>query len=179
MPRLFVALPVPENVADILLDTMEALPGARWQDADNLHITLRFIGEVDVRQADDIALALSSVRFEPIDLALAGVGHFERKGRATSIWARVEPSDALAALQTRVEMACRRAGLADETRKFIPHVTIARLNMSSGDAAPWLARHEGLEAGPWLAGGFALYDSHLGEHGAQYQALLAFPLAQQ
>lgn len=174
MPRLFAALPLPESITDPLLDTMEALEGARWQLADNLHITLRFIGEVDARQADDVVLALSQVRFANFSLEIAGVGHFERKGRANAIWARVVPGEALTRLQQSCELACRRAGLAAETRKFLPHVTIARLNRSSGDIAPWLARHETLALGPWRAGEFALYESHLSDHGANYTIIERF-----
>ena len=173
--RLFVALPLPEEVREALLDPMEGLVGVRWQDADNLHVTLRFIGEVDRRQADDIVLALEQVAVRRFDVALRGVGHFARKGRATALWAAVVPCPALDELQARVEQACRRAGLAAETRKFVPHVTLARLNAGSGALGGWLARHGTLAAGPWPVTGFALYESHLRAGGAFYEERLRFP----
>lgn len=179
MPRLFVALPLPEPIREALLDPMEALPGARWVDADTLHITLRFIGEVDRHQAGDVIAALADVPFRPVALALAGVGHFEHRGRAKSVWARVvpspAPSPALEDLQHSVELACRRAGMPPETRRFVPHVTLARLGGGSGDPGPWLTRHGTLALGPWVADGFALYESHLAAAGARYEQVARFP----
>jgi 2'-5' RNA ligase len=173
--RLFVALPLPDAVRDALLDPMEGLAGARWQDADNLHITLRFIGEVDRHQADDIACALAQVTVRDFVVELAGVGHFERKGHATAIWARVMASRELSELQASVEYACRRAGCEAEGRKFVPHVTLARLNRTSGDITGWLARNEGLSLGPWHTSGFALYESCLAPGGSIYNEIAHFP----
>lgn len=175
MPRLFAALPLPEPIREALLDPMEALPGARWQDADNLHVTLRFIGEVHARDAGDVMLALSRVAFAPFALRIAGVGHFERKNRATAVWARLAPSDDLGMLHQQAEAACQRAGLAAETRKFTPHVTLARLNSASGPIAPWLARHGDLALGPWTVDRFCLFESHLSRAGSTYEEIASFP----
>ena len=172
--RLFVALPLPEQVKERLLDTMEGLPGARWQDADNLHITLRFIGEVDRHTHRDIASALGDVTVRPFPIEIAGVGHFGEK-RARAIWARVVPSYELTDLQHRVENACRRAGLPAETRKFIPHVTVARLNASSGPIGDWLAANGALSCRPWPVEGFALFESDLTPNGAIYTEISRFP----
>ncbi len=177
MSRLFVALPLPSRVSDALLDTMEGVDAARWQDADNLHLTLRFVGAVDGRLADDLHLALCAVRAAPFALQLRGVGHFEHKQRGRALWAGVAPSPALDGLHSAVEMACRRAGLAAETRKFLPHVTLARLNRSSGDFAGWLTRHGRLAPEPWEVRAMALYQSHLTEHGAHYEVLETYRLA--
>ncbi|RPF70688.1 RNA 2',3'-cyclic phosphodiesterase [Aurantiacibacter spongiae] len=173
--RLFVALRPPEDVADTLLDTMEGLPGARWQDADNLHLTLRFIGEVDRAQFEDICTVLSRLHFDPFEVRLAGVGHFERKGRARAIWARGEASLDLLALQERVERACRRAGCPPETRKFVPHVTLARLNSGSAPVGPWLAAHGDLAPRTWRADHVSLFESDLTPNGAVYEELHKFP----
>ncbi|MBH5322243.1 RNA 2',3'-cyclic phosphodiesterase [Aurantiacibacter sediminis] len=172
--RLFVALRPPEEVCDTLLDTMEGVTGARWQDADNLHITLRFIGEVDRHQFADVVTALESVPFRPFNLRIAGVGHFEGKHRPKAIWARVEQSDALGDLQHSVEMACRRAALPPVSRKFIPHVTVARLNSGSAPIAGWIAQHSDLAMGPWRAQKFALYESNLTPQGAIYEQIETF-----
>ncbi|QZH74391.1 MAG: RNA 2',3'-cyclic phosphodiesterase [Erythrobacter sp.] len=173
--RLFVALPLPEAVRDALLDVQEGISGARWQEADNLHLTLRFVGEVDRHQFDDLATALESVPFRPFTLAISGVGHFERKGHGKAVWAGLTRSSALADLQYSVEMACRRAGVPAETRKFVPHVTLARLNSGSGPIGDWLAAHGDLAAGPWLVEGFSLWESNLTPNGALYSRLLDFP----
>ncbi len=173
--RLFVALRPPEDVCEALLDTMEGLAGARWQDADNLHITLRFIGEVDRHLHADIIAALESVTMRPFPITISGVGHFEGKHRATAIWARVSPSPELAELHHSVEMVCRRAGLPAETRKFVPHVTLARLNSGSAPAGDWLSAHGRLAHGPWQADRFSLYESNLTPNGAIYRELVQFP----
>lgn len=173
--RLFIALRPPEDVAEALLDTMEGISGARWQDADNLHITLRFIGEVHRHMEADLQTALEGVPFGPFPIAISGVGHFAGSKRARAIWARVAPSNDLDELQMRVELACRRAGLPAETRKFIPHITLARLNSGSGMIGGWLQQHGTLTMGPWNAEGFSLYESDLTLNGAIYSELYKFP----
>ena len=110
MHRLFVALRPPEDIRDALIDTMEGIDGARWQFDEQLHLTLRFAGEVDARTADDLANALSQVSMEPFALAIRGVGTFDKKGRVTSLWAGVAPCEPLAILQRRIERACQRGG---------------------------------------------------------------------
>lgn len=173
--RLFIALPLPSPVSEALLDIQEGIPGARWQDADNLHITLRFVGEVDRHMQADLVAALGDVAFTPFPLTIAGVGHFEGNKRARAVWARVAPSAALDELQMRVEMACRRAGLPAETRKFVPHVTLARLNSGSGPIGDWLAANGTLRPPSWQADRFSLYESDLTPNGAIYSPLARFP----
>ena len=172
--RLFVALRPPEDLCEALLDAMEGVSGARWQDADNLHITLRFIGEIDRHMQADVITALESVPFRPFPIALSGVGHFERRGRSNAIWAQVTSSPQLSELQHSVEMACRRAGLAPETRKFVPHVTLARLNSGSGPIGDWLATQGSLALGPWQVDSFSLYESDLTPNGPIYGELAEF-----
>ncbi len=173
--RLFIALRPPEAVAEALLDTMEGISGARWQDADNLHVTLRFIGEVDRHTAADVETALDSLTFATFPISISGVGHFEGNKRPRAIWARVAPSPQLDELQMRVEMACRRAGLRPETRKFVPHVTLARLNSGSGLIDDWLLRHGTLNLGPWTVDRISLYESDLTPNGAIYSEVEVFP----
>lgn len=181
MPRLFIAMPIPAPITETLLDTMEGVDNARWQDADNLHVTLRFLGEVDVQAADDLHVALERVRAAPFALEIAGVGHFEKRHRShahsKAIWAGIAPCPALANLVQKVEMACRSAGLEAETRKFVPHVTLARLNRSSGDISGWLTRHAKLRAPPWEVRKVALFASHLTPGGASYEILETYPLS--
>lgn len=167
--RLFVGIRPPPPIRDMLIDRMEALEGARWQDDDQLHVTLRFVGEVDARVAEDLVAALESVTMAPFPLSLAGIGHFERKGRAHTLWAGLGESAALRQLQGRVEAACRRAGLAPETRKFAPHVTIARLNAGTAAIGPWIARNGDLASPPWIVDAFTLFESHLTASGALYE----------
>ncbi|WP_374405157.1 RNA 2',3'-cyclic phosphodiesterase [Pelagerythrobacter sp.] len=176
MHRLFAAIRPPAVVRDMLIDTMDGVAGARWQDDDQLHLTLRFAGEIEGPQAEDLADALARVAGGPFDLALRGVGYFEKKGLAHTLWAGVEASEPLAVLQRRVERACRAAGLAAETRKFAAHITLARLNRASGPIGGWLARHALLASKPWRVEAFALYSSRLTPAGSQYDALVRYPL---
>ena len=176
MHRLFVALRPPEAIRDALIDTMENVDGARWQFDEQLHLTLRFAGEVDARTADDLANALSQVSVEPFALSIRGVGTFETKGRVTSLWAGVAPCETLAVLHRRVERACQRAGLEPVTRKFVPHVTIARVNSSTGPIEGWLAQHARLSLPTWQVGAFHLYESRLDVGGAHYEPVVVFPL---
>jgi 2'-5' RNA ligase len=176
MHRLFVALRPPETLRDLLIDTMEGLDGARWQGDEQLQLTLRFVGEVDAPQANDLADALWAVRAEPFVLRVRGVGHFARKRRASALWAAFEPSEGLAILHRRVERACRAAGLVPETRKFVPHVTIARLNASTGPIDGWLAQHGRLTSPAWPVERFVLYESQLADHGANYTPVIQYPL---
>ena len=178
--RLFAAIRPPASVIDALLRLGEApavhIPGARWQDEDQLHLTLRFFGEVEARQAEDLAEALAGVQGAPFSLALRGVGHFERKGKAHTLWAGLAPSEPLAALQRRVESAARRAGLTPEARKFAPHITLARLNTGSGSVLPFLAAHGTLTSEPWPVDAFDLMESTLTPAGAEYQTVRRYRL---
>lgn len=176
MPRLFIALRPPSAIRNPLIDTMDGVEGARWQFDEQLHLTLRFVDEVDARTADDLVDALSQVSVKPFTLAIRGVGSFERKGRVTSLWAGVAPCEPLNILQRRVERACRAAGLEPVTRKFVPHVTIARVNASTGPIGGWLVDHGRLTLPDWEVERFWLYESRLDAGGAHYEPLLEFPL---
>ncbi len=118
--RLFVALTPPEPVRDALVDMMEALDHARWVDEENLHLTLRFVGEVERRGADDLAAALSRVRFVPFAVTLASVGHFARRGVVHALHARVLPTPPLLALRTQVERAAIAAGQPARNARLCP-----------------------------------------------------------
>ncbi len=173
--RLFVAIRPPEAVRDALLDLMEGVREARWQEDDQLHLTLRYIGEVDRHQANDIAEALAAIRFAPFPITVAGTGRFERKGRAHTLFADIERTPPLLALRQQVERACVEIGLEPEHRKFAPHITIARLNTSSGTIAPFLARTAELQAGHFTCDAFRLYESHLRPSGSIYEPVMTFP----
>ena len=177
MHRLFVAIRPPETVRDLLIDTMEGLDTARWQGDDQLHLTLRFIGEVETPLANDIAALLARVQPAPFDLALEGVGSFDKRGRVHTLWAGLAASPDLLALQRKVEHACQAAGLPAEQRKFAPHITVARLNSVADPLEPWLAAHRMLASAPWQVSEFRLYESTLGKDGAHYEAVARYALA--
>lgn len=181
MHRLFIGIRPPEPVRDALVDVMEGVEGARWQYDEQLHLTLRFLGEVERPVANELAGALQRVGWPRFALRIEGVGVFERKGRFGSsphaLWARVPASEALEGLRHKIERACEYAGLERETRRFTPHITLARLNRQSGQIGGWLSTFSDLATGPWPVDEFVLYESHLGHEGAHYEPVAIYPLA--
>ncbi|WP_443025451.1 RNA 2',3'-cyclic phosphodiesterase [Sphingomonas sp. Leaf231] len=179
MHRLFVALRPPPPVRSLLVDPMGDVPGARWQDDGQLHLTTRFIGEVDRRQAEDIAAVLATV-VAPVPVArIDGVGTFDRRGRVDTLWARVAPPEPLAALHRKVDQALARAGVAPDTRRYLPHVTLARLARGAADPMAvdrWIARHAGLASPSFPLTHLTLYESRLGHDGARYETVARWPL---
>ena len=176
MHRLFVAIRPPAMIRSALIGLMEGIRGARWQDDEQLHLTLRFIGEVDRRTAEDVVAALSGVRQPPFAIALDGVGQFGSRGRPNALWAGVRPHDALAHLHRKVDQALVRAGLEPEGRAYLPHITLARFGRESGGLDAFLARHAGLRGEPFEVNGFALYESRLGHAGAAYMMVERYHL---
>jgi 2'-5' RNA ligase len=179
MIRLFVALRPPPAVRDALADLMEGVAAARWQDDEQLHLTLRFVGEVDRPQAEDLAAALAHVHADAPMATLAGVGSFGQRGRADTLWAGIAPAPPLARLAASVDQACIRAGLPPERRAYHPHLTVARLPRSAGAGAEvesWLVRHAALTGQPFAMPHLILYRSHLGRSGASYEPVARWPL---
>ena len=178
MHRLFVAIRPPEDIRDLLIDAMDDSPDFRWQHDEQLHLTLRFIGEVERPQAEDIALALSRVHSDPLRLRIAGVGRFEQRASG-ALWAGVEPRPPLASLAARIDRACTAVGLEPERRAYHPHITLARWSgRRSREAAAFLERHAGLKSAPFDVTEFTLFESRLSRHGAHYEVVAAYPLPQ-
>lgn len=176
MHRLFVALRPPRAIREGLLALMRGVTGARWQDDEQLHLTLRFVGEVDSPMADDIAAALSSVRHPPLDLRLSGCGQFDTRGRPNAIWAGVAPRDPLAALHRKLDQTIVRAGATPERRAYLPHITLARLSGSSGPVDGFLSEYAGLSSQPFRIEHMTLYQSQLGHGGSNYAPVERYPL---
>jgi 2'-5' RNA ligase len=177
MHRLFVALRPPNAIRGRLLGAMGGVPGARWQDDAQLHLTLRYIGEVEPHAAEDVALVLGSVRHAPVELRLDGCGVFDdSRGRPNAIWAGVSPREPLAALHRKVDAAIVRAGLEPERRAYLPHITLARMSGSAGPVDRWLAEHAALASEPFAIDAMVLYESRLGHGGASYEPVARYPL---
>jgi 2'-5' RNA ligase len=133
MPRLFTGLAVPPEVADALRAFRGGLPGARWIEPGDYHVTLRFLGDVEIPVAEDVLEALAEMRPRTaLTVMLDGLGIFGGD-RPRALYASVAPSPALIDLQAEQERLVRRAGVEPERRKFTPHVTLARLKR---DASP-------------------------------------------
>ena len=175
--RLFVALSLPGEVRARLAMLANGLPGARWVAPDNLHLSLRFLGELGSAEAADVDAALAQVRAPAFDMTLSGVGHFGEGRNLRALWVGVASNPALVHLQEKVEKAAVRAGLAPESRKFKAHVTLARFKRNPGARLHrYLADHNLLRAGAIPVSDFKLYSSFLSSQGALYTAEAAYPL---
>src|SRR6478609_3549411 len=155
--RLFVALPIPGAVAKRLLLMQGGVPGARWQSREQLHLTLRFIGEVDGRDARAIEDALAGIDAPAFDLQLHGVGQFGNKQPHT-LWAAARRNELLDHLARKVDSAIRRVGQPQDSHKFTPHVTLARLSHPDLDKMrEWLIAHALATSDEFHVDTFGLY----------------------
>ena len=177
MHRLFVAIRPPRAIRERLMAAMGGISGARWQSEDQLHLTLRFIGEVDRHLAADVHAALGGIRHPALRVALNGIGAFERRGQADTVWAGIAPHEPLKALHNKVDAALLRVGVAPDQRAFRPHITLARLKRSSGPVGNLLEQSGGLVSDPFTVDHFALYESTLTPDGAVYSIVERYPLA--
>jgi 2'-5' RNA ligase len=176
MMRLFAALALPDFVAEQLKLMQSGVPGARWMDREQLHLTLRFIGEVDGRDAAAIDDVLSQIHSSRFTLELKGVGQFGGK-TPRALWAGVRNQDELVLLQRRIESALQRVGLTPEERKFSPHVTLARLRATPpGRVMDYLTDHALFTSGPFDVNAFILYSSKPTAGGSLYRAERAYAL---
>ena len=164
--RLFVAIRPPRAIRDLLIDAMDESPDFRWQDEEQLHLTLRFIGEVDEGVAGDIDAALVQLRAPRFEVSLAGVGHFGDR----MLWVGVEKNPPLIHLRDKVESALVRLGLSPETRRYAPHVTLARLrNASEAKLQSFIAANALFRADAFRVDRFSLVASYLTKSGAIYK----------
>lgn len=175
MPRLFVGLEVPEEITTSLAGLRGGLPGARWVDPSDYHLTLRFIGDIDRRAAREIEDELSEIDSEPIEVKITGLDVFGGD-KPHTIYASIAPNRALHELQAESERCLRRLGLKPEARKFTPHVTLARLRSASVlDVADYLAAHAHITARAFTADRFALFSARELVGGGPYIVEAAYP----
>ena len=176
MPRLFSGLELPHDIKDQLSDLEVPLPGASWIEEDNLHITLRFAGDIDNRLAHEFAEELARIDVDVFDLALEGV-HVLGGNDPKVLYAGIRPSPPLETLARAHERAARSAGLAPETRPFKPHITLARLrNVSIPDLTRFLQAHALLRSRPFVIEEFVLFSSKPKTGGGPYAIEETFPL---
>jgi len=167
MPRLFVAIDIPEEIKQDLARLTGELPGAAWVPAGQIHLTLRFIGEVGPQPFAAVKAALSGLRFTGFPLAIRGTGHFPPGRHPRVLWAGVEPSDGLDRLYGELGLSLLAAGIPPEERPFSPHITLARLKESApARVSSFEGRHGGLAYPPLPVREVVLYSSTLKSEGA-------------
>jgi RNA 2',3'-cyclic 3'-phosphodiesterase len=178
MPRLFVGLEVPVDIGEQLASFRGGLPGARWISAENYHLTLRFIGDIDGREAEDVDAALAEARpRHPVRIDFEALDSFGGD-RPHAVIARVQPTRELTELQAEAERAVRRAGLPPERRKFVPHVTVARLrNTHPVDVAAYLAARGHFPRFGFSADRVSLFSAREQTGGGPYVVEAAYPFS--
>lgn len=177
MPRLFTGLEIPPEIGETLSGLRGGLPGARWIDPENYHVTLRFIGDIDGISANEIAGVLARVNRKPFDVQLQGLQSFGGK-KPRAVVASVVPSRPLLELQAELERLIRRVGLDPEGRKFTPHVTLARLrDASDRDVADYLAVRGYFPTKVFTAQRFVLFSSRASIGGGPYVVEDAYALS--
>jgi RNA 2',3'-cyclic 3'-phosphodiesterase len=172
--RLFVALPIPDPVAKSVMLLQGGVPGARWQSREQLHLTLRFIGEVDGADARALDDALAGIDAPAFELQLHGVGQFGNKQPHT-LWAAARRNEMLEHLARKVDAAIRRVGQPPSSgdkyaHKFMPHITLARLRHPDLDKMrEWLMAHALFISDQFAVNAFCLYSSKLTSDGSVYR----------
>lgn len=175
--RLFVALNVPDGIVARLSIMCSGIPGAQWVAPENMHITLRFIGDVDEPTAEEINYVLSHLEAPAFDLELQGLGTFGHGHLSHALWVGVSLTPGLTHLQAKIESAMVRMGLTPEGRKFTPHVTLARLRKpEAGRLQSFIEGNNLFKAGPFTVEQFTLFESQPGKGGPVYTALEDYPL---
>jgi 2'-5' RNA ligase len=177
MPRLFTGVEIPSDIGQALSSLRGGLPGARWIDPENYHLTLRFIGDVDDMIAHEVASLLGRVKRGAFELHMEGLTSFGgRKPRA--VVANVAPERALLDVQAEQERLMQKIGLEPEGRKYIPHVTLARLReSSSGQVADYLAARGYFRTSPFRVSRFVLFSSRASVGGGPYVVEASYPLS--
>lgn len=168
MPRLFVAIDLPDEVAAQVERLCIGLPAIRWVEPEQLHLTVRFIGEVEAPTFYDLGEALGAVSLRPFELRLKGLGIFPPRGAPHTLWIGAEDDGGLAQLRRRVDRAADDAGIPSERRKFQPHVTLGRFREAPPQPrlASFIASRALFASEPFMVSGFTLYSSVLRPEGA-------------
>jgi 2'-5' RNA ligase len=178
MFRLFIAIAIPAALRPRLALLQGGVPGARWTNQADFHLTLRFIGEVDALEAEEIDEALQAVAAPGFALALDGVGQFGTKRAASTLWAGVAAEPALHFLHAKVDRALVAAGQPPDDRAYSPHITLARLRQAPAErVGRWIEGNTPFRADPFPVAAFHLYQSHLGREGPVYEILEGYPLS--
>ena len=179
MHRLFIAIDFPEEIKNGLSSLCYGLPGAKWVDIDQVHLTIRFIGEVDGGVFRDIRSVLEEVDSEGFSLLVKELGCFPPRKAPRVLWAGLEKSDEMLSLKKKIDSQLRRIGIEPEKRKFSPHITLARFRKkpSLTRVADFLAGNGLFSLPEFSVTEFHLYSSVLTPKGAIHQIEASYPLS--
>jgi 2'-5' RNA ligase len=179
VPRLFVAIDFPDDIKDRLVALQDGVPGARWVRRPQMHLTLRFIGEVNDARGKEIRSALATVESESFTLTLRGVGQFPKRGQPRVLWVGVDDSPALIALYEKVERALESIGVEPDDRPFSVHITLARLKKPPPrqTVETFMDNNRRFQTDTIPVSEFILYSSLLSPQGPTYTREGVYPLS--
>ena len=174
--RLFVAIPLPDDVVKKLQSLTTPLRGLKCTDSEQYHLTLRFIGDVSESREKEIGKVLAAINHQAFGIEINGFGFFPGQRNQRVFWAAVEPNPELLSLQDKVEKACRSAGVDPEERDFIPHITLAKIKKRPEALDAYLKENEDFHIDSIRLKAFNLYQSRLKKHKAVHTAIRSFEL---
>jgi 2'-5' RNA ligase len=185
--RIFIALDIPAGIRARIREYMDRArgyaPEARWARPEGVHLTLKFVGEVNDAKVQEIKTALAAVKAQPFEVKFSGAGFFPTPKSPRVFWIGVEGGKSLSQLAHSVDNITHLAGIAKEERAYSPHLTLARAGAGSGSAHQLrplqylLEKEEMPQFGTMTAQEFWLYRSELARGGAKYTKLERFQLA--
>ncbi len=177
MYRLFVAIDLPPDIAARLQNLCYGVPGARWVQPEQMHLTLRFIGEVDGGIFRDVKEGLADIKSPPFSLQVKGLGFFPPRKTPRVLWAGLAPVEQVSGLRNRIENLLVGMGLSPEGRKFSPHITLARLHDTPlARLGRFLAGNSLFATEPFPVSEFHLYSSQLTSKGAVHTIEASYSL---
>ena len=176
MPRLFFGLEVPPEIKGRLLKLRSAVPGAKWQSAEQLHITLLFLGPVNQEDLEAVAGSARDIKSEPFRLDVTGVNCFGQPQRPKNLWAGVQPEAPVAGLNKGLLARMEKFGFGPERRVFRPHITLARFKRQAGSVESLLCEYRDSQFGQFQVTEFVLFESKTGSAGSVYSVIERFPL---
>lgn len=180
MPRLFVAIDPPEQVRDEISLIYCSIPGARWMTDEQIHLTLRFIGEVDSLVENKIIDALGKISVSPFTITLKGIGFFPPRKEPRVLWMGIQENELLLRIQKQIERAITSLGIKPDSRKFYPHITIARLSDPHREKiARFISENNLFATKPFEVSEFYLYRSYSGKEVSHYVKEATFRLKDQ
>lgn len=176
MHRLFLAVQPPEHIRQHLLNIMGGVAYARWQSDEQLHLTLKFLGEINRHQANDIVTVLDQFQHPQFEIELNGIGQFDRRGRIETLWAGISPLAPIKTLHNKLDHMLSGVGIPTDKRAYLPHITLARFGREAGPIDNFVTSNGGLTSPAFTVSDICLYESKLTQEGSVYTILARYPL---
>ncbi|MEL7832520.1 RNA 2',3'-cyclic phosphodiesterase [Fodinibius sp. Rm-B-1B1-1] len=175
--RLFIAIPISDAVKQKIGDLQQPIEGIRWQENEQMHLTLKFVGEADMQLKKSLQKRLDEIEHPTFTIDLKGFGYFPERGRPKVLWIGLRENSSLRVLQQKVEQKCQAVGIAPEDRPYKPHVTMARVQGASKRTVnAFINEHKKFTVRDMMINQFVLYKSKLQPDGAQHSRLQTFLL---